>query len=78
MTAAPPTAMPAIAPVLKTEEDRWGARLYFRLNICMFIWLTAGLAVAPGYTNGSGGVVTQGVAPAMAAVCIPHPLMEVS
>jgi len=44
----------------------------------MFIWLTAGLAVAPGYTNGSGGVVTQGVAPAMAAVCIPHPLMEVS
>ncbi len=44
----------------------------------MFIWLTAGLAVAPGYANGSGGVVTQGVAPAMAAVCIPHPLMEVS
>ena len=78
--AAPPTAMPAIAPVpmlLLLEESVCSA--YLRVKSCVSIILTEAVeapSVAVGGTRGSGGVVTQGVLPASVDEYMDQPLDE--
>lgn len=70
--AKPPTAMPAIAPVAREEDDLGVPRVYFRVKRWSVIMLTEGPGV--GAMKEKGGVVTQGVAPAISEVYIDQPL----
>lgn len=73
MPTAAPTAVPAMAPVGKVEDDS-EAREYLRVKS----WEVIRLAEAPagvGAVIGEEGVVTQGVSPAKAELYIDQPLL---
>ena len=66
-TTAPPTAIPAMAPVARAEDDL-ELRVYLRLNSSEVITLTEAPAdgTSVGGWTGLEGVVKQGVSPSMA------------
>ena len=72
---APPTAMPAMAPVARVEDDL-EPRVYLRLKSSEVITLTEAPAdgIAVGGWTGLDGVVKQGVSPSIVEEYTDHPL----
>lgn len=75
MATAAPTAIPAIAPVGREDED-FVASVYFRVNCWEVITLTEALeeGLEVGAARGLEGEVKQGVSPAIVEAYIDQPL----